>query len=164
MPKNPINRTVVRFTLAFIFLVVAIGAWFFPLLGFFIPICMVAGVGTGFFKGRFWCAHICPRGSFYDTLLKAVSPKKSIPPVLKSTLFRVVVLVVLMGLMIFQLIRLWPDPYKIGRLFAILITATTFIGIILGLIFHQRTWCSFCPVGTLAHWAGSTKARLSNLP
>lgn len=59
-----------------------------------------------------------------------------------------------MSVMTIQIIKRWPDPYKIGMFFVILLTATTIAGIILALIFHQRTWCYLCPIGSMANWAG----------
>lgn len=147
-----------RWLLAFVFLAAGIGAWFFPFLGFFIPVCMVGGIITGFFRGRIWCGRFCPRGAFYDTLMKPLSPKKTIPSFFKSPAFRVLVLVLLMSFMVFQLVRLWPNPEKIGRLFAVLLTATTALGVVLAMVFHQRMWCAFCPVGSLAYWAGRRNA------
>jgi polyferredoxin len=34
-------------------------------------------------------------------------------------------------------------------MFWLMCTVTTGIGVFLGLFFSQRTWCSFCPIGTL---------------
>jgi len=33
----------------------AIGGWFYPLLGFLLFACMLGAVGVSFFRGRNWC-------------------------------------------------------------------------------------------------------------
>jgi NAD-dependent dihydropyrimidine dehydrogenase PreA subunit len=41
----------------------------------------------------------------------------------------------------------------IGRSFWNLILITTVVGVVLGFIYAPRTWCTFCPMGTLSAWA-----------
>ncbi|MFH0732887.1 MAG: 4Fe-4S binding protein [Candidatus Omnitrophota bacterium] len=57
------------------FLVIVIAGWRYPLLGYFIPLCMILGVSMGLFKGRVFCNWLCPRGSFYDVCIKACPTK-----------------------------------------------------------------------------------------
>ncbi len=148
------KRNTKQIFMAGVFLIVLIGGWFYPLLGYFIPLCMLLGIGIGVFKGRKWCDWFCPRGSFFDILIKPVSSKKEIPKFFKGLPFRIGMLSFLMLMMTIQIIKRWPDPYKIGMFFVILLTVTTIVGIILALIFHQRTWCYFCPIGSMANWVG----------
>ena len=140
--------------MAGIFLAVLIGGWFWPLLGYFIPLCMLLGIGIGVWRGRKWCDWYCPRGSFFDSLIKPISPKKEISLFFKGLPLRIGMLSFLMLMMTIQIIKRWPDPYKIGMFFVILLTVTTIVGLILALIFHQRTWCCFCPIGSMASWIG----------
>ncbi len=157
MPEYAIlkkRRTVKQIIMGVFFIFVLIGGWRWPLLGYFIPACMLLGIGIGLFRGRKWCNWFCPRGSFDDTLLKAASPKKDIPKFFKGLPLRIVFLSFLMSMMAIQIINRWPDPYKIGMFFVIMLTATTILGIILALIFHQRTWCYICPIGSMANWVG----------
>jgi ferredoxin-type protein NapH len=144
------------------FFIILLGAgWVFPLVGYFIPLCMVAGVGTAFFKGRSWCNWYCPRGSFADAYMRMVSPGRAIPGVMRGKGLRVAVLAFLMAMLFVQIIRLWPDFYAIGRFFVILLTVTTVAGIILALIFHQRAWCYVCPIGSMSSWVGKGKQPLT---
>lgn len=165
--------------MAGVFIVILILGWYYPLLGYFIPLCMLLGIGIGIFRGRKWCDWLCPRGSFYDTMIRpipnvailrsitsgsrsyteantafGISPKRKIPQFFKSLSFRIGLLSFLMVIMIINLVKRWPDPYKIGMFFVILLTVTTGLGIILALFFHQRTWCCFCPIGSMANWVG----------
>ena len=148
------SRKVKQYVLGTGFLILLGGAWFFPLLGYFIPLCMIAGVGMASVKGRKWCNWYCPRGSFADTYMKAVSPEKNIPALFRSLPLRIGVLAFLMIMLLFQILRLWPDAYAIGRFFVILLSITTVVGIILALVLHQRSWCYVCPIGTLSNWVG----------
>ena len=139
------------------FLFVLIGGWFWPLLGFFIPFCMVIGITIAFFKGRKWCDWLCPRGSFYDAYMSPISLKKGIPKIFKSEAFRIAILFLLMAIMMSQLVRFWPHPEKIGKFFVIMLATTTVIGVILAILFHSRSWCMICPIGSLGHWVGRGK-------
>jgi polyferredoxin len=148
------KRNTRQIFMAGVFLVVLIGGWFYPLLGYFIPLCMLVGMGIGLFRGRKWCDWFCPRGSFFDAWIKPISPKRKIPQILKDSPLRIGILSFLMLMMAIQIVKRWPDPYKIGMFFVMLLTVTTILGIILVLIFHQRVWCCFCPIGSMANWVG----------
>ena len=154
------ERPIKQIVMSFVFIVILIGGWYCPFLGYFIPVCMLLGIGIGFFRGRKWCDWYCPRGSFYDTWLKAVSLKKEIPVLIKKTYFRLIAMSVLMMIMALQLARVWPNINNLGKVFVILVTTTTSLGIILALFFHQRSWCYLCPVGLLANFAGRGKEEL----
>ncbi|MGB8226992.1 MAG: 4Fe-4S binding protein [Sedimentisphaerales bacterium] len=145
---------------AVIFPVVIIGGWFYPVLGYFIPICMIAGISIAFFRGRKWCDWYCPRGSFFDTAGEQASPNKEIPAFFKSLPTRIAMLMILISIMTVQIIKVWPDPYKIGKVFVVLLTVTTSIAIILAVIYHPRVWCCFCPIGSISNWAGKGKKPL----
>lgn len=148
------KRKIKQFAMSIIFLIILIGSWRYPLLGYFIPLCMFLGIGVGIFRGRKWCDWFCPRGSFFDAFMKPVSPEKEIPKFFKGLPLRIGMLSFLILMMILQVIKRWPDPYKIGMFFVVLLTVTTILGIILSLIFHQRIWCCFCPIGSMANWVG----------
>jgi ferredoxin-type protein NapH len=143
------KRRIKQFLVAPVFIAILILGWQYPLLGYFIPFCMLAGLFIGFWRGRKWCDWYCPRGSFYDAVMRPLSAKKNIPVLFKNIYFRIGVLAFLLLVMTLNLILRWPNPYNIGKFFVILLTITTILGIILAIIFHQRSWCSFCPIGTV---------------
>ncbi|EKD25851.1 MAG: 4Fe-4S ferredoxin iron-sulfur binding protein [uncultured bacterium] len=155
------RRIIKQLIMTIVFLVIIIGGWHYPLLGYFIPLCMLLGIGIGFFKGRMWCNWLCPRGSFFDILIKPISPKKKIPIFFKGLPLRIGILSILMLVMTIQIIKNWPDPYKIGMFFVIFLTISTILGIILALILHQRTWCCICPIGSMVNWIGKRKYPLT---
>ncbi len=96
------------------FLGLLAAGWVFPLIGYFIPLCMLLGIGVALFRGRTWCNWLCPRGSFADALLKKVSPGRRIPELFRSLPVRVGMIAFLMAMLAFQIVRLWPDAYAIG--------------------------------------------------
>lgn len=160
--KETIKRTkrarrIKQYGMGGLFLALLGAGWIFPVIGYFIPLCMVAGVGVATVRGRSWCNWYCPRGSFADSFMKLISPEKKIPEVLKSLPVRVGVLAFLMAMLTYQILRLWPDFYAIGGFFMVLLTITTIVGIILGVFFHQRSWCYICPIGSLSSWVGKGK-------
>ena len=128
-----------------------IAGWFFPAIGLIALICMVAPVVTAFFtENRKWCATSCPRGVFNDVILKKISRNKKIPKFFHSTVFKIGFFVFLMfnfitGLMAAQSIA------DVGLVFLKMVSLTSGITIVLGIFFHPRTWCAFCPMGFSAN-------------
>lgn len=129
----------------------------YPVIGIAALICMVAPIVVAPFRGRFWCGNFCPRGSFYDHVLAKVSPKKEVPRFFSHPFFRGFMILFIMTVFSIQMYYAWGDIFAIGKVFVQIILITTIVGIILGVLFHHRTWCSFCPMGTLAAWISRWK-------
>jgi len=157
MVNNNVKRFKKQAIIGFIFLIFLIGGQFYPILGLMIPACMLFGIGIAFSNGRKWCDWYCPRGCFYDSMLKFTSPQRKIPSFFKIMPLRLAILSFLITIMTLQTIKYWPDPVQIGKVFMVILTTTTVIGIILGLIFHQRNWCYLCPIGTMTNLFGKNK-------
>jgi len=151
------KRTLKQLLMALIFAAIIAFGWHYPLLGFFIPLCMLSGVAIGLYCGRKWCDWYCPRGSFYDALAVRISFKKNIPPIFKNLFFRLGAIAVLMGIMAVNLVLRWPNVNKIGIFLVGMLTVTTILGIILAILFHQRSWCMICPIGTIIGLTGGNK-------
>jgi polyferredoxin len=49
--------------------------------------------------------------------------------------------------------------FGIGQVIYRLIFVTTVVGVILSLVYNRRTWCAFCPMGTLASLVSRFGAR-----
>jgi ferredoxin-type protein NapH len=113
-------------------------------------ICMVAPIIVSLFKGRFWCGNLCPRGSFYDNVVSKFSKKKKVPKFLKSMWFRTIMVVFMMSMFAIGIYKNWGNFYGIGMVFYRIIVVTTLVGIVLSLFYNHRTWCHFCPMGTIA--------------
>lgn len=154
--ENNIHRYMYWLLLAFL-----VVGFFYPPIGLIAIICMVAPVLVAFYKGRFWCGNFCPRGSFYDYILAKISPKKSIPPIFKRTGLRVFMVLFIITVFTVQIYAAWGDLYAMGAVVIRLIIITTIVGVILGILYNQRTWCAFCPMGTLASWVSSAKKHMT---
>ena len=106
--------------------------WFFPVIGLLAIICMIGPVVTSIFKGRWWCGHVCPRGNMFGIQLSFVPWSEGGLP-------------------------MWAG---IGKVFWTIIVMTTIVGVMLSFIYAPRTWCSFCPMGTISNWVAPKKAPL----
>ncbi|GAE03240.1 (Fe-S)-binding protein [Clostridium botulinum B str. Osaka05] len=131
---------------------------FFIIAGMFNPtialtaiICMIGPIFLAILgKGRFWCGNICPRGSFFDNVLINFSRKNKVPKFLKSKLFRTSVIIFMFYMFGSGIYKNWGNAVGIGMVFYRMIVVTTFIGIILSFFYNNRTWCNFCPMGSIA--------------
>lgn len=146
-----------KWLLALIMVAVLSLGWKFPLLGFVVPVAMVSGIIGSFFRGRWVCGNLCPRGSFLDTWFNLVSAKKQSPRFFKRKSFRWLVLSVLMSFMVFRLLQNPGDVNHWGLVFWQMCLVTTIAAIGLGLRYSARSWCTLCPVGTMASELGGAK-------
>lgn len=155
-PAKPLYR----WFLAAFMVAVILFAWRYPLLGFAVPLAMVTGMAGGLLRGRYVCGNICPRGSFYDTLFSYVGGSRPFPALFQSPIFRWGVMLLLMGFMTWRLAQNPDDWRHWGTVFWGMCLITTAVGIPLGMAYRSRSWCSFCPVGTMAATVGGNRYRL----
>jgi polyferredoxin len=138
---------------------IAIG-WMYPIIGFVVPVVMGIGLTVGIIRGRYTCGNICPRGAFYNAWLQKVSMHKKIPSFLKKIPFRWSILFLLMGFMAFRILQNPGSVTHLGFTFWTMCAVTTLIGIVLGILYKPRAWCSFCPIGTLQNTFGGHRNKL----
>ncbi len=134
--------------------------WWYPILGFTVPLVMGVGLIGGLTRGRYVCGHLCPRGSFFDRVLSRFSPGRTIPVWFRSPVLRWTLFVLLMGLILVRIsqnVSLWTHW---GRVFWMMCVVTTAVGVGLGFFVHYRSWCAFCPMGTLQSALGGRKRHL----
>lgn len=74
--------------------------------------------------------------------------------------FRLLVLCVVFTSFSIGIYHARGDWATMGGVFWRTILITTLIGIVLSFVYAPLTWCSFCPIGTLAAWAAPRKAPL----
>ncbi len=141
-----------RWLLATIVILTISLGWKYDWISLTVPIVMFIGISSIFTnRGRYVCGNICPRGAFYDSVLKPFSRKKPIPEFLKNRKFRWIVLITLFTLFLVRILTS-PPPLTVvnlAHIFWMMCVLTTSIGVVLGLFFTHRTWCAFCPIGTL---------------
>ena len=137
-------------------LFLAVG-YFYPWVGFLALICMIGPVVMAMKRGRYWCGHYCPRGNLYDAWISRFTRQKSIPPSLRSKGFRIFMILLIFAMFGVQMHEAWGDLAKMGAVFLRIILLTTIVGIVVGVVYRPRAWCSFCPMGTMAAWAAPKK-------
>lgn len=129
--------------------IIVIGGLFYPVLGYLVVAMMASLLVLSFFKGRYWCWHICPRGAFLDIVMAKCSRKKPLPKFCGRDWFRWLVLALMMGFLIVRLIQSGGTLIAIGLVFVLMCLITTIISIVLGIVTKHRGWCVICPMGTL---------------
>ena len=135
MARKQFFRSLPRkgFPLYWILLAYLVVGYFYPIIGFLAVICMIAPVAFAVSRGRWWCGNACPRGSLYDRVF---------------TMFGI------------QMYRAWGNWNAMGQVFWTIILVTTIVGVILSFVYAPRTWCSFCPMGTLSAWVTPRSGKL----
>lgn len=148
------------FPLYWILIAYLIVGYFYPVVGLLALICMIAPVSFAVKRGRWWCGNACPRGSLYDRVLSKYSPHRPIPEFVRTRGFRIFMVLFIFTMFGLQMYGAWGDWNAAGRVFWNIILATTIVGVILAFIYAPRTWCSFCPMGTLSAWVTPRSGRL----
>ncbi len=128
---------------------VVIGGYFCPRLGFTVLALITFFLVLASKRGRFYCGWFCPMGAFHERVLSHISLKRSILPVFKSSWFRWLLFILMMGLMCFSLFVAWGDAKALGDAFRRMWIISTGLAIGLGVYFRPRVWCSICPMGSL---------------
>lgn len=128
---------------------IVIGGLFLPILGYLVIAMMAFFLPLAFFKGRFWCWNLCPRGAFLDIVMPKFSLGRNVPKVFTKQWFRWLVFVLFLGFLIWRIIGTGGDLIAIGIVFVSMCILTTLISIILGVFTRHRGWCAICPMGTL---------------
>jgi len=126
---------------------ILIGGLFVPWLGYLVLGMMMFFLPLSFFKARWWCWNLCPRGAFLDIVLARFSRAEPVPKLLTSAWFRWTALVMMMSFLVWRLVSAQFQPLAVAVIFVVMCWVTTLIAIVLGLIYKQRCWCMFCPMG-----------------
>ncbi len=135
--------------------------YFYPFIGFVALICMLGPVLTSIWKGRYWCGNVCPRGNMYDRLLSRYSPHRPIPSFVRTFGFRLFAVFFILTVFGVQFYLGWGDWNAMGKVFWNIILLTTIVGIVLSFVYAPRTWCSFCPMGTISSWVAPRRIPFS---
>ncbi|MFC1658670.1 4Fe-4S binding protein [Candidatus Omnitrophota bacterium] len=135
--------------------VIVIGGLFIPWLGYLVVAMMAFFLTLSFFKGRYWCWHLCPRGAFLDIVVSKLSANKPLPGIFARQKFRLAVFILFLVFVVLRLISTGGDPYLIGYVFVGMCILTTLISIIMGVLAKHRGWCVICPMGFLQEKIGA---------
>jgi len=143
--------------------IVSIAGLWYPLLGYFMLLVMGTLFITSVFRGRWFCGNLCPRGSYFDYGIIKISKKRKIPKVLSSMWIRIPVFTLMMAFMLYRIsvtLAAQNTIELIGMIFVSICLVTTVIGTMLGGYFNTRSWCNFCPMGTMQRFIGGKKYQL----
>lgn len=138
---------------------IIIGGFFYPLLGYLVLAMMAFFLTISFFKGRYWCWNLCPRGAFLDIVMSKLSSNKPVPRIFTKQWFRWLILVVVIFLFVWRIIKTEGNPIAIGVVFVTMCLITTIIAIVLAIITKHRGWCVICPMGTLQEKIGQIRPK-----
>jgi len=138
---------------------IVIGGMFYPIIGYLVVAMMAFLLSLSFFKGRFWCWNLCPRGSFLDIVLSRVSRHTAPPKIFSNKRFRWFIFFMFLGFVAFRVTHSWGDFIVLGAVFVMMCLVTTVISIILGVATKHRGWCMICPMGTLQDRLGKVAAK-----
>lgn len=142
-------RRRLQYGLAALVPLVILGGYFFPYLGYLALSMMVTMMVMMVFWGRWYCGWLCAMGAFHERITAKFSMNREMPELFKKTGFRALFFILLMGLMTSRLLLSGGDPEKIGAVFVMMWTVATVIAIAFGLYFKPRSWCTFCPMGSM---------------
>lgn len=136
-------------------LLVGLGGLWEPKLGLLVIPIMLTLMIMAFFKGRYWCGNFCSHGSFFDVILMPISKNKKIPAFLTSR----VTAWLFFAFFGYNLVRrfiavsaLWvTTPFwdRLGFIFVMSYIMVIVVGGSLAIFVSPRTWCHFCPMGTI---------------
>jgi polyferredoxin len=129
--------------------IIVIGGLIYPVLGYLVLGMMAVLLTLSIFKGRYWCANLCPRGAFLDIAISRLSIKRQIPRFFARQWFRWSVFFMFMCFLTFRIIQTGGNWIAIGAVFVGMCILTTVISVILGVLTKHRSWCAICPMGTL---------------
>ncbi len=132
-----------------LFFLIAVGGLFYPLLGLLMPLMMVFLLGLSYFKARYWCGNLCPRGAFLDIFLSAFTRNRPWPRFFNKPWFRWGFFVFFMSVFTVRMGFAWGSWLAVGSLFVNLCVVTSIFAIITGALTRPRAWCAICPMGTL---------------
>ncbi|KAB3537728.1 4Fe-4S binding protein [Alkaliphilus pronyensis] len=98
--------------------------------------------------GRVHCLKYCPRASMLGNIIGKISLNNSLPKAINNKTVKIIMLVWMIGMFTISLVLAKGDFVKTAMAIFRMMTISTLVGIIMGVIFKPRSWCSICPMGT----------------
>ncbi|MTI47034.1 4Fe-4S binding protein [Sporosalibacterium faouarense] len=139
------------------FFVLSILDFRFGILGI---ICMTAPIYHALKgRGKIHCSHYCPRGSFLGKFLGKISLNNNPPKWMRGKLAKNILLIVMITLLTISMIHAKGDFSKIAFSLFRFMGSSFIVGILMGIIFRPRSWCTVCPMG---YSTGLIKKKMDN--
>lgn len=99
-------------------------------------------------RGKVHCQKFCPRGSLLGRMLSKVSLQRNLPKFMTKKGFKHGLLAVMLMVFSFSMYHAGWNFYRIAFSMFRFMTMSLVIGIIMGIVFKPRSWCTVCPMGT----------------
>lgn len=99
-------------------------------------------------RGKVHCQKYCPRGSLLGRMLEHVSMNRKLPKFMMKKSFKHGLLAVMMIVFSISMYHAGWNFYRIAFSMFRFMTMSLAIGIIMGIVFKPRSWCTVCPMGT----------------
>ena len=139
--------------------IILISGLFYPVLGYLVVAMMVSLLILSYFKGRYWCWNLCPRGAFLDIVMSKASLNKPLPKIFLKQWFRWSVFTLFIMFLAYRLYIAGLNFLAIGSVFVVMCIISTIISIIIGVAKKHRGWCVICPMGTLQDQISKTNKK-----
>ncbi|MFH1449953.1 MAG: 4Fe-4S binding protein [bacterium] len=155
-----LRRKKIQYLMLIFLFVFVDGGWHYPLIGIFIPLFFILMLLIAFYKGRVSCGWFCPRGSLFEIIIKKISLNHERPKIFKDIRYRRLFFLIFSCLFLFFYLATTFDQIsliKTGRFFVYYYVTVTTLGIILGILFGERTFCLICLEGTILSWLSEGK-------
>lgn len=110
-------------------------------------------------NGRRHCTKFCPRGSFLGTFMKYISFDRSLPGFMKKKKFRHAVLILMISMLMLGMYHSGGNPHKIAFTLFRFMGVSFLFGIMMGVFFKPKSWCTVCPMGHAATLITDVKKR-----
>jgi len=151
--KGPYRYFSVLFIVA-----VGIGGYFLPVIGLAVPGLMLLALILNFRGRRLFCSGVCPNGRALSVVTTQISRGSKLPAFLVEPGMRRI----LCGFMLFCMVNLIVrygsgGIVSIGRIFWAIYLIAAGISMAVGIAFKPRSWCAFCPMGTLQDTVSSLR-------
>ena len=128
------------------FLTLGILDFRFGILGF---LCMGAPMYHALRgRGKIHCQKYCPRGSLLGRMLESLSLQNKMPKFMMKKSFKYGLLSLMLMVFSLSMYHAGWNFNKIAFSMFRFMTMSLVIGILMGIVFKPRSWCTVCPMGT----------------
>ncbi len=158
--KGPYRYLSVVFIVA-----VGVGGYFYPVIGLTVPGLMLLALALNFRGRRLFCSSVCPNGRALSAVATPLSTKGKLPAFLIEPGMRRI----LCGFMLFCMVNLLArygggGISMVGRVFWSIYLIAVGVSVGAGITFKPRSWCAFCPMGTLQDTITGLKQHVDSRP
>jgi len=147
-----------RYVSVLFIVALGVGGYFYPAIGLAVPGLMLLALAINFYNRRQFCSSVCPNGRALSAVITPISRGGKLPAFLVEPGMRRI----LCGFMLFCMVNLIVrygsgGVAAVGRVFWSIYLIAVGISAVVGIAFKPRSWCTFCPMGTLQDTVSSLK-------